>query len=66
VNSSLPHQEGTSPPEAAIEATPETTPIKVQAYGKAIAFKSSSIFSHLCDYIFKLSYSFMKGTEYFV
>ncbi|XP_069705374.1 hamartin isoform X2 [Periplaneta americana] len=29
VSSSLPHQEGTSPPEAAIEATPETTPIKV-------------------------------------
>lgn len=29
VNSSFPHQEGTSPPEAAIEATPETTPIKV-------------------------------------
>lgn len=28
VSSSLPHQEGTSPPEAAIEATPETTPIK--------------------------------------
>ncbi|PSN42592.1 hypothetical protein C0J52_08706 [Blattella germanica] len=27
-SSSLPHQEGTSPPEAAIEATPETTPIK--------------------------------------
>lgn len=26
---SFPHQEGTSPPEAAIEATPETTPIKV-------------------------------------
>ncbi|PNF26098.1 hypothetical protein B7P43_G04921 [Cryptotermes secundus] len=29
VSSSVPHQEGTSPPEAAIEATPETTPIKV-------------------------------------
>lgn len=28
VSSSFPHQEGTSPPEAAIEATPETTPIK--------------------------------------
>ncbi|KAJ9597282.1 hypothetical protein L9F63_011853, partial [Diploptera punctata] len=27
-SSSLPNQEGTSPPEAAIEATPETTPIK--------------------------------------
>jgi hypothetical protein len=30
VSSSMPHQEGTSPPEAAIEATPETTPIKVK------------------------------------
>ncbi|KAK7868191.1 hypothetical protein R5R35_003057 [Gryllus longicercus] len=28
VSTSLPHQEGTSPPEAAIEATPETTPVK--------------------------------------
>lgn len=28
VNASFTHQEGTSPPEAAIEATPETTPIK--------------------------------------
>ncbi|GLV45534.1 Tsc1 [Carabus blaptoides fortunei] len=27
-SSVFPHQEGTSPPEAAIEATPETTPIK--------------------------------------
>lgn len=27
-STSFPHQEGTSPPEAAIEATPETTPIK--------------------------------------
>jgi hypothetical protein len=29
MSSSLPHQEGSSPPEAAIEATPETTPVKV-------------------------------------
>uniref|UniRef100_A0A1B6DIZ6 Hamartin n=1 Tax=Clastoptera arizonana TaxID=38151 RepID=A0A1B6DIZ6_9HEMI len=28
ISSSFPHQEGTSPPEAAVEATPETTPIK--------------------------------------
>ncbi|XP_066991586.2 hamartin isoform X2 [Anabrus simplex] len=28
VGSSLVHQEGTSPPEAAIEATPETTPVR--------------------------------------
>uniref|UniRef100_A0A1B6CYZ0 Hamartin n=1 Tax=Clastoptera arizonana TaxID=38151 RepID=A0A1B6CYZ0_9HEMI len=29
ISSSFPHQEGTSPPEAAVEATPETTPIKM-------------------------------------
>jgi len=28
VDSSFPHQIGTSPPEAAVEATPETTPVK--------------------------------------
>lgn len=34
VNASFTHQEGTSPPEAAIEATPETTPIKVSLVAK--------------------------------
>lgn len=29
-------QEGTSPPEAAIEATPETTPVKVKSFNNTV------------------------------
>lgn len=49
VSTSFPQQEGTSPPEAAVEATPETTPIKVRLYLKLL-----SSFTYLVTYLILL------------